>query len=374
MITPFRTPTRVHIEDGCRHRLPEIVAALGGQRVLLVTDPGLMRTGLVAPIAGMMAAAGSRVETFDEVESNPRVATTQRIAARARDVDVIVGLGGGSVLDAAKAAAMLATNEGEIVDYIGANRFKNNPLPFIAVPTTCGTGSEVTWVAVITDEARSTKISIKGDKMFPDAALVDSELIRDLPKELIATTGMDALTHAIEATTGRPRNPVSDAMAEKAIELLLTMLPRAVRDARSDHLARQAVMRASTIAGLAFGNTDVGGVHCLSETLGGLHDVAHGLANAILLAPVMRYHLPAARERLETLSVLAGCAVPDAEAFLHHIEALGTELGIPTFSSLNIDRATWPEIARRSTENGSNASNPQPMAAEDYLRILETLR
>lgn len=373
MNTPFRIPTRVEIEDGCRRRIPQIVKDLHGKRVLLVTDPGIMSAGIVSPITSLLEDAGLTVETFDEVEANPRVATARNIADRAQAGDVLVGLGGGSVLDAAKAAAMLASNEGDIADYVGANKFTNDPLPFIAVPTTCGTGSEVTWVAVITDDSRSTKISIKGDKMFPDAALVDSELIRELPPELIATTGMDALTHAIEATTGKPRNPVSDAMAEKAIELLLLMLPRAVRGAREDDPARQAVMRASTIAGLAFGNTDVGGVHCLSETLGGLIDVAHGLANAILLAPVMRYHLPVAHERLEALSVFAPGATGSAEGFLQHIEDLGSTLGIPKFSSLNVDPQAWPEIAKRSTENGSNGSNPQPMAEEDYLDILRGL-
>ncbi|MFT4538576.1 MAG: alcohol dehydrogenase [Planctomycetota bacterium] len=372
-LTPFRIPTRVLIEDGCRSQLPEIAQELGAKRLLLVSDPGLASCGAVDAMADTLRSSSLELEVFLDVESNPRVGTVEAIAERAQATDLIVGLGGGSVVDAAKAAAMLATNGGSLIDYVGTNRFKRPPLPFVAIPTTCGTGSEVTWVAVITDEKRRSKISIKGDAMFPTVALVDSELLRDLPAHLIASTGMDALTHALEATTGLPRNPVSDALAESAIGLLIKMLPRAVQNPSRDHAARSAVMRASTLAGLAFGNTDVGGVHCLSETLGGMIDVAHGLANAMLLTPVMRYHQPYIQQRLADLNGSVCGGRPDADAFLSRIEALGQELEIPSFSTLGVSEDQWPEIAQRAAANGSNASNPQVMEQQNYLEILKAL-
>ena len=262
----YRMPTRVHIAPGCRERLPEVAASLGLDRVLLVVDPGLEATPWPEEVRRLLDDAGVGSQTFDQVEPNPRTATAARIAAglSAGGSGGVVALGGGSVLDAAKAAAMLATNRGSAEDYEGANRYSIPPLPMIAIPTTCGTGSEVTWVSVLSHEASRRKISVKGETMFPDQALVDADLIATLPRDLIAWTGLDALTHALEATTCILANPVSDALAEKAIVLLFEYLERAADDVEGDGEAREAVMRASTVAGLAFSNADVAGVHCLS--------------------------------------------------------------------------------------------------------------
>ncbi|MEM7309193.1 MAG: iron-containing alcohol dehydrogenase [Planctomycetota bacterium] len=371
----FRLPTRVALASGAIARLPEAVGALGAERVLLVTDPGVA----AQPFADAAAASlGAGCATFSEVESNPRVATVERIAAAAREhgAELLVGLGGGSVMDAAKAAAMLATSGGDLRDYIGKERFTRAPLPLIAAPTTAGTGSEVTWVAVISDEERRTKVSIKGDGMFPRAALVDPDLLAGLPSELIASTGLDALTHAVEATTGAEANPTSDALAERSIELSFRFLARAVRDPRGDAEAREGVAAASCLAGMAFGNADVAGVHCLSETLGGLYDVPHGLANAMLLAPVLRSHGDAVATRLAELEARVAQGSPAAggpDRFLARIERLVGEVGIPPFSSLGIPAADHAAIAAGSVENGSNASNPRPMAADDYLAVLRAL-
>ena len=376
----YRMPTRVHIAPGCRARLPEVTVALGLERVVLVVDPGLTATPWPEEIGGILA--GVEVSTYDRVEPNPRTTTATRIAVllRSSNADGVVALGGGSVIDAAKAAAMLATNSGKPEDYEGPDRYPNPPLPMIAVPTTCGTGSEVTWVSVLSHETSRRKISVKGESMFPNQALVDADLIATLPHDLIAWTGLDALTHAVEATTCTLANPVSDALAEKAIVLLFEYLERAVADIELDVPAREAVMRASTTAGLAFGNADVAGVHCLSESIGGMFDVPHGLANAILLAPVMRYHRPHVEQRLAELEALIDPSgdprVPAAwraGSFLDRLDGLTARLGTPFFSSFKIPATDFPAVAELAARNGSNGSNPQPMAEEDYLEILRGL-
>ncbi|MFN7962165.1 MAG: iron-containing alcohol dehydrogenase [Thermoanaerobaculia bacterium] len=378
---PFRSPTRTFLEPGCLVRLPEVAAELSAQRLLLVVDPGLAATPWPERARGSLLEVGLAVETFQEVEANPRAETVERIASAvsAFEADGVVGLGGGSVLDAAKAAAMLATNPGRLVDFEGRNRFSRPALPFIAIPTTCGTGSEVTWVSVITVPERRAKVSVKGDGMYPRVALVDAELLASLPGRLVAWTGADALTHALEATTGLVSNPASDALAAEAIELLWRYLPRAARDIAGDGEARRAVATASTLAGLAFGSADVAAVHCLSETLGGLYDLPHGLTNAVLLSPVLASHDKAVEARLAELAErldLVGEARSRRAAARRFLACLGEwleDLEIPDFTALEVPEQDFDEIARRSAANGSNGSNPRPMGPAEYRQILERL-
>lgn len=383
----YRMPTHVHIEPGCLVRLPEAARRLGLDSVCLVIDRGLSETGWPDEARRLLDDAGIRTEVFSNVKNNPRTKTVTRLAheLKVQEISGVVALGGGSVLDAAKAAAMLATNEYKIEQYEGKNRYANDPLPLIAIPTTCGTGSEVTWVSVLTHTATRHKISIKGDTMFPNLALVDAELVATLPQHLVATTGLDALTHAIEATIGSASNPISDALAEKAIALLFRFLPRAQKKIAADPQARAAVMRASTLAGLAFGNADVGGVHCLSESIGGLFDHPHGLLNSMLLEPVLQYHRPHIDERLAQLcGLFSGEAQRNslerqapikqrANYFMEQLRLLLSELDIPRFSSLDIPRTEYPLISVHAARNGSNRSNPQPMSASSYSEILRSL-
>ncbi|MFK7847445.1 MAG: iron-containing alcohol dehydrogenase family protein [Rhodothermales bacterium] len=374
----FRLPTQVTIASGCIRRIAEVVATFSCRRILLVIDEGLRITAWPDVILGALEDTGLEVHVEDQIEQNPRHSTIDEIAGKARglEIELVIGLGGGSVLDAAKAVAMLLRNPGSCVQYEGKNLFENGSVPFIAVPTTCGTGSEVTWVSVISHPAELRKLSVKGDAMFPDVALVDPDVLTTLPDRLIAYTGMDALTHALEAYTVVCHNPVSDALAEKAIALLFQYLPRVVID-REDEEARFEVMRASTLAGMAFGNADVGGVHCLSETIGGIWDVPHGLANAILLVPVMRYHQPVIQKRLAALArCLDLVEAEDAavgvlsDAMINRIQELVNELDIPAFSSLGINEEEYHRIAAGAVENNSNSSNPQLMDAPAYLEIL----
>lgn len=372
---PFRLPTRVTIRAGCVDDLAEIVRAEAAPRVLLVFDRGLAATVWPARVQQQLGAAGAEVSTFDEIEPNPRRRTVDRLGDRAREdgVRLVVGLGGGSVLDAAKAVSMLIENPGGCEAYEGRNRFPVDPVPFVAIPSTCGTGSEVTWVSVITHEDEQRKLSVKGDGMFPDHALVDPDLLTTLPAELVAYTGMDAVTHAVEAVICREANPVSDALAEEALRGHFASLRAAHADVAGHAAARFAVARASTLAGMAFGNADVAGVHCLSESLGGMFDVPHGLANAILLPPMLRYQREAISERLGRLhgAVIGDGSADPAGAMIHEIERLSTDLGIPPFRALGVERGSFAAVAERAEGNNSNPSNPRPMRAADYVAVLD---
>jgi len=357
------------IEPGVLRDLVPYFDRFPAEKALLVFDPGLARSPWPKLVHKQLNDAGIAVIEFDAVEANPRVEAVDHLAdiARTADVELIVGLGGGSVLDTAKAASMLINNKGSCAKYEGKNLFPKPSAPFIAIPTTCGTGSEVTWVSVLSDPASRRKLSVKGDGMFPALALVDADVLESLPTELIAQTGLDALTHSVEAIICSRANAISDILAREAVDLLLANLSDLVSDPTHSS-ARASVMRASTLAGMAFGNADVAAVHCLSESIGGLLDLGHGLLNAVLLTPVLAYQLDDISDQLDSVS-----EDYSAGELLSRIEQLTTDLGIPSFSSLNISEEMFPEIASMAETNGSNSSNRREMLADDYLAILRGL-
>lgn len=378
----FRMPTHVLVEPGAVTRLPEAARALAMQSCLLVVDPGLRQnTEWLEIVQRALEDTGIRTRVFDDLQPNPRTTTVTHAAEvlREAELDGVVALGGGSAIDAGKAAAMLAENELRIEQYEGKNRYANPPRPFVAIPTTCGTGSEVTWVSVLSHEPTGSKMSVKGDSMFPNQALVDADLLQTLPPNLVAWTGMDALTHAVEAVTCVAANEVSDSLALSAASLMFRYLERAVADVEGDELARESVMRASTLAGMAFGNADVAGVHCLSESIGGLYDTPHGLTNAILLMPVLRFHRPFIVDRLALLDDACCPQAPETPAeekaahFLGELEALSRRLEIPGFDTLGVRPEDHSRLAEWAVRNGSNRSNPQPMPPSAYEKILNGL-
>ncbi len=369
----FHVPTKIIFGSGSISHVRDIVEnELRACRPLLVTDKGIMNS----PIAGKVLSRIQPLSIFDDVEQNPRSATVNKGGELARTLnpDLVIGLGGGSSLDAAKAIALLATNPGTIEEYEGRQRYKLPPLPVLAIPTTCGTGSEVTWVAVITDSTRMFKMSIKGPHMFPEVALVDPDVLRSLPRPLIGSTGMDALTHALEAYTVTQRTVITDIFAGQALQLIFSSLEAAYLDI-NDKEARESLMLGSTLAGMAFGNSDVGAVHCLAESVGGLYDVPHGVANSIFLPLVMEFNLPAVKARYAEIGRLIGIREEDddaaARALIEKVKSLSTSLNIPSFKSLGIERSAFLEIAQRSYQNNSNPSNPREMRVEDYTEILE---
>ncbi len=373
MISRFFNPTRIVYGPDALRLLPDhLPAAVPPEKVLLISDAGIRAAGITQRIEDLLPGA----TVFEEIEPNPRHSTVDRAGALARDMEakLVVGLGGGSALDAAKAIALLATNPGRIEDYEGRGLYMVPPLPVIAIPTTCGTGSEVTWVAVITHTGRRFKMSIKGPAMFPAVALVDPDLLSSLPAALVASTGMDALVHAIEAYTVKPATFVTDVFAVQAVQMSFRYLKRACADIRQDGEARDGAMKASLLAGLAFGNSDVGGVHCLSESVGALLDTPHGVANAVLLPYVMEFNLPAAAERYAELARAVGLeeGSPEdmARLLIQEVRQLSAEIGIPRFRDLGVPEDRFPEIAEKSFTNNSNSSNAREAGRDDYLNIL----
>ena len=370
----YFVPTRIIFGSGIVSDLKDIIdKEIKASSFFLVTDKGLVEAG----IADLVISQLSKVTVFDDVEPNPKNVTVDRAGeiVRAAQPDCVIGLGGGSALDAAKAIALLATNPGKIEDYEGRALYTQDPLPVLALPTTCGTGSEVTWVSVITHTVRQFKMSIKGPEMFPAVAVVDPDLLKTLPSHLVASTGLDALTHAVEAFTVKPATFITDYIALEALRLIFSSLEEAYFDIKGQHSAREGIMKGSLVAGLAFGNADVGGVHCLSESVGAVLDTPHGTANSIFLPFVMEFNLPEAYKKYAKIAEVAGLEKKDeramAEALIQYIRDLVRKLGIPNFRETGVREDQLREIAQKSFENNSNPSNPREATAEDYLDILQ---
>jgi len=367
-------PARLYFGSGEINNLKLIIDEyLKADNPVLITDNGILRAGLLDKILPQLPG----IKVFDEVEANPKSDTINRLADKIRELapDLVIGFGGGSPLDAGKALALLGTNNGSIEEYEGKEKYKNDPLPFLAIPTTCGTGSEVTWVSVITDVNRKFKMSIKGPKMYPAVSIVDPDLIKTLPSDIIASTGLDALTHAVEAYLSKPATLITDTHAVKAVRLILSSIEEAYDDIKNHHVHRENLMFGSTIAGFAFGNSDVTAVHCISESIGALYDIPHGVANSIFLPHVLSYNLPDCFEKMATLARKTGIKQKEdmraARSFILEIQNMSKRLGIPLFKDLKIGKDQFEKISRMSFENNSTPSNPRKLKREDYLKILE---
>jgi alcohol dehydrogenase len=369
----FQVPTKIVFGPGTMAQLNDIVQdELQAKNPFLVTDLGIRKSGIADKVTSLFPD----MPVFDEIEQNPKHPTVDRAGEWAREVnpDLIIGLGGGSALDAAKAIALLATNPGKIEEYEGRAQYKVPPLPVLAIPTTCGTASEVTWVAVITHTERKFKMSIKGPLMFPALALVDPDLLATLPPSLVASTGMDALTHAIEAYTVTPASPITDIFARASLKYVFQSIEEAFDDIQENKKARERIMMGSMLAGFAFGNSDVGAVHCIAESVGSLLDTPHGVANAIFLPYVMEFNLPLSARRFAEMSRFAGIhEVDDYEAarmLIQRIKNLSRRLEIPSAKDIGLTEAHFPDIAQKSFANNSNPSNPREASVEDYMQIL----
>ncbi|MEX1300184.1 MAG: iron-containing alcohol dehydrogenase [Desulfotignum sp.] len=366
----YHMPSRLYFGPGQIQALSTVISA---RKPVLVTDKGVVRAGLLSTVLDQLG----NMPVFDGIQANPKSDTVNKIAAelRRQKPDLVIGLGGGSPMDAGKALALLATNPGDIQDFEGREKYTADPLPFVAIPTTCGTGSEVTWVSVITDVDRRFKMSIKGPKLYPAVSIVDPDLIATLPQPMIAATGLDALTHAVEAYLSKPATLITDTHAVKAVGLILGSIEKAFADIKGNVRQREDLMYGSMVAGLAFGNADVTAVHCISESIGALYDIPHGVANAMFLPHVLDYNLPACTRKMAALARTTGIDAPSddqaARAFIRKIRDLSRGLAIPAFRDLNIGSDQFSLIADMSFKNNSNASNPRDLGPADYLNILE---
>ena len=369
----FHNPTKIVYGPGKLNDLDSILRdEIRAMKPFLVTDAGIRLSGLLDPVLSQFES----IPVFDAVEQNPRHSTVNEGGEIVRRLkpDVVIALGGGSVLDAAKAIALLATNPGNIEDYEGRGKYKAPPLPVCAIPTTCGTGSEVTWVAVITNTERRFKMSIKGPLMFPAVALVDPDLLITLPAPLVVSTGMDALTHAVEGYTVKGATFLTDVFALESVRYIFQYLERAYLDIKGDREAREGLMLGSLLAGMSFGNSDVGAVHCIAESIGSMYDTPHGVANAAFLPFVMEYNLPACQTRFAKLAAAAGLPGGDelssASKLIEYVRDLSRSIGIPPVTDLGIPDGDVAEIARKSFENNSTPSNPRDVSADDYAAII----
>ena len=376
----FRVAPAIHFGYGVSDRTGELVHSLGVSRVLVVTDAGVRAAGISGQIEASLAASDIAFDIYHQVSPNPRDYECLAAAEQARAIgaEAVVVVGGGSPIDLAKAAVGLATNAGTALDWVAPRTFTNPPLPLIAVPTTAGTGSEVTRSSVINDTARQIKVSLRDWAIAPRIAIVDPGLTLGLPPLLTAATGMDALTHAIEAYTCNRATPISDALALHAIRLIGPNLPTAVADG-SNTTAREQMVLASTIAGMAFSNADVAAVHCIAEALGGRYDTPHGIANSTFLPWIFAFDAPTDPKRHADVAVALGIATEDdepgyaAEQASRYLVDLARTIGIPRFRELpGIQEDDFPWIASASVANLSNASNARVMDEADYLGVLES--
>ena len=374
----FEFPTKIEYSVGAATGLGDVIKKLKATRVLLVTDKGVVSSGLLERIVVPLEADKLQWKVFDSVEPNPKDYNVQEGTEIARriDADCLVALGGGSPIDCAKAIAVVARQGGAVRDYEGPNKIGADVLPLIAIPTTAGTGSEVTFSSVITDSSAKFKFSIKDSKIAPKVALVDPAMTLTMPPELTASTGMDALTHAVEAFTAKASEPIADSAALYAIELIARYLRIAVSE--GDNLeARAGMIMGSVLAGMAFSHADVAAVHCVAEALGGKYDAAHGVCNAIVLPAVMAYNMEYCKERYARIAAAMGLACDNvddgAQQAVKAVQKLAADVDLPGFNSLGVQEKDLEELAVNSFKNGSNIDNPRPMTKEDYLNLFQLL-
>lgn len=335
-------------------------------KALIVTDSGLVQAGLLDRASSALAAAGVEYVVFDGVEPNPCLQTVERASDQYKGhlCQGILALGGGSPIDVAKGVGVLATNAGGLADYIGIGKVVNPMPPVLAAPTTVGTGSEVTTFAVITDKEHRKKAVIGSPHLAPLLAVLDPELVLSLPADLVASTGMDALTHAIESVISVFASPFTDGVALEAIRLITGHLPAAVASSAIE--PRANLLYASSMAGLAFSFARTGLVHGMAHPLGSYYGVQHGLATAILLSKVLAFNAPCCESQLGRVAEAMG-AMPKAENAIQAVAALSTEVGIPArLSEVGVTEEFVLEMAQDaySSANAQVVNPRKPSLAE----------
>ncbi|WDS35603.1 iron-containing alcohol dehydrogenase [Pseudoxanthomonas sp.] len=377
-------PRVMHVGADASEKAGEVLVALGCSRPLIVTDPMMVKLGYAATVQAALTAAGIASDVFADTVPEPTessiVAGVEKV--RQGDYDAIIALGGGSPIDSAKAIAILGRHGGVIRDYKFPRQVNEPGLPIIAIPTTAGTGSECTKFTIITDEANDEKLLCIGLGFMPIAALVDFNLTVSVPPRTTADTGIDAMTHAMEAYVSRKASAYSDSQAIAAMRLIGPNLRAVYRDG-GDRKAREAMMLGSTLAGIAFSNASVALVHGMSRPIGAFFHVPHGLSNAMLLPSVTAWSIPSAVERYADCARFLGAADPrddDATAnaklidFLYDINA---ELQVPTLEEFGAihDRffELLPTMAEQALASGSPGNNPRVPSADEIIDIYKTL-
>ncbi|MFB6069621.1 MAG: iron-containing alcohol dehydrogenase [Halanaeroarchaeum sp.] len=379
------SPGRIEYGFGARASLGEFAAESGTESALIVTDADIVDAGVVDPVLETLADAGVSTDVFDGVEPEPRLAIPERAGERLAGggYDLVVGVGGGSSMDTAKLASVLATQDRPVRDMVGMGNVPGEGLPLVLLPTTAGTGSEVTHIGVFADEeAGGNKVVVYSEHLFADLAVVDPDLTASLPGSVAADTGMDALTHAVESYTTLERTTFTDALAREAIQVIGDALRTAVHQGGANDRARYRMSYAAMVAGLAFVNSGLGAVHALTYPLGVEHHVGHGRANAVLLPHVVEYNLPAEPGRYSDVASLLGVPRVEGQSEMEHaaeavgaIEALNEDIGIPNrIGDLGgIDREEFSHFADVAFEHSQHniERNPRDLDHADVVAIFE---
>jgi alcohol dehydrogenase len=373
----YHNPTAIEFGWGSLARLPELVNSVGGRRALVVGDPGVVKAGLVDRV---LAALGGSVPvtTFTDVESDPDARSVDAGVqlARAKECDVIIGIGGGSAMDVAKVIGVMLTNPGNIRDYNGMGKIGQPGAPVIAIPTTSGTGSELTIWSVLSDKEKKTKFGVGSVLNCARIALLDPELTMSLPPAITAATGIDALTHALESYVNTATQPISEAMSEQSMTLIARSLRLAVAQPGNKE-ARADMLLASTIAAMAFNSTRLGLAHAFAMPLGSRFHIPHGLANAIMLPPVMRFNLPGSLAKFARIAQIfgentAGLSQREAaERSVVAIEQLQQDIGITQkLGDFGMTEADLQDVATEALLSGNVAVNPRKPTLDDMKALL----
>lgn len=372
----FTVPQDIVFGVGSLKRLPELLEKSGSKKVLVISDRGLEKIGVVGKVEAIVKEAGLEMESFLDIEPNPSVDTVNAAtkAYTESGATSIVALGGGSPMDVSKSVGVLAKFGGEITEYEGAHKVPGDIVPIIAIPTTAGTGSEVTAFSVITDTKRNYKLTVFSYKLIPSYALLDPELIMTAPASIAASCGVDAMIHALEAYISRDASPFSDAMAEKALELIGGNIRRFVAN-RTDVEAASAMMSGSMFAGIAFAWARLGNVHAMSHPVSAFFHVPHGVANSILLPTILEYNALADNGRYEKIYNFVSKEKEAAEYFVpemlvDEIRDLCEELNIPaSLSEVGVTEDKIEQMAEDAMKSGNIMANPRQSNINDIINL-----
>ena len=363
----------------CLKDAGEQVAELGFKKALIVTDKVLGQIGIVKKVTDVLDNKNIEYAIYDETKPNPTVKNVNDGLAllKEKECDFVISLGGGSAHDCAKGIALLATNGGEIKDYEGVDKSKKPQLPMVGINTTAGTGSEMTLFAIITDEERHIKMALVDKHLTPIIAVNDPMLMLAMPKSLTAATGMDALTHAIEAYVSTSATPITDACAEKAIELISNYLVNAVENGE-DVEARDMMAYAEYLAGMAFNNANLGYVHAMAHQLGGFYNLPHGVCNAILLPHVQEYNKATSASRLAKIAKIMGGNIEGltdeqgADLCIDMIKSLSQTVGIPEgLGVLGVKESDFETLATNALNDACSLTNPRKGNLEEVMAIFK---
>jgi alcohol dehydrogenase len=373
----FLLPTRIVFGNDVINQIGE-ESKNYGKRALIVTDKGVLRTGYIEKIQKLLGDSQIETKVFSDVEPNPRDRSVDQGARIAKkfNSEVLIGVGGGSAIDTAKAIGVIMQEGGKINDYEGLGIVKKPITPLIAVPTTAGTGTEVTFWSVITDTKRKFKMSIGSPLMAAKVALVDPMLTLTLPKDITAYTGIDALVHSIEGYTATLSQPISDSLALSAIELISNNI-RKVYANGNNLSARNNMMLASLLAGIAFGNSDVASVHCMGEAMGGLYDSPHGLSMAVCLPYCIEYNIISNPEKYAKIAAVLGETIDGlsrleaAKKCVTALKNLLIDLSVPSAQSIGLKKQDLEKLAEAAAANVAVESNPRIINRKDFLIMFQ---